>query len=412
MNKNEKKVERLKEYVQGVLENKGGKDLYTKYKDDIESVTPQECFEIFYSRLERGYSEEEILNILDKVINVFYKSLNTYKWRKPEENSFLYILIKENEALEERLDMIKKIILNKEVEERKDKILTIVQSLKEFDQHYQKEENILFPYMEKKMDKFNGLSIMWSLHDEARERINRVIAILESDDSSIPKFNVEIGKLFFAMLGIVKKENLILFPSAMEVIDDDEWDDMNKQSTEYGFPFIETPNLRRGERIDIQEFSGMKFKTDTGELNFEQLLLLMNALPADLTFVDENNKVRYFTRPKDRIFPRSPVDENNKVRYFTRPKDRIFPRSPAVIGRDVENCHPPKSLHVVNKIVEEFRNGNRDSATFWIEIKGRKILIQYFALRNSKEEYKGVLEVTQDITEIQKLEGEKRLLDW
>lgn len=390
MDKSRKKVERLKEYVQGVLENKEGKDLYTEYRDDIESVTPQECFEIFYSRLERGYSEEEILKILDKVINIFHKSLNIYKWERPKENSFLYILMKENKALEERLGKIKKIILNEEVEDRKDEIFTIVQSLKEFDQHYQKKENILFPYMEKKMDKFNGLSIMWSLHDEARESIKRVLDVLESKEFSLEKFNVEIGKLFFAMIGIVKKENLILFPSAMEIIDDREWDDMNKQSTEYGFPFIETPNLAKGERIDIHGFSGMKFKTDTGELDFEQLLLLLNALPVDLTF----------------------VDENNKVRYFTRPKDRMFPRSPAVIGRDVENCHPPKSIHVVNKIVEEFRDGNKDTATFWIEIKGRKILIQYFALRNSKGEYKGVLEVTQDITETQELKGQKRLLDW
>ena len=192
------------------------------------------------------------------------------------------------------------------------------------------------------------------------------------------------------MLGIAKKEDLILFPAAMEVMDDAEWEDMNKQSLEYGFPFIERPDIDPGEKIEVHGFKDMTFKTGTGELTFEQLVLLMDALPVDLTY----------------------VDENNKVRYFTRPKDRTFPRSPAVIGRDVRNCHPQKSLHVVNKIMDEFKKGTKDSATFWIDFKGRKLLIQYFPLRNSKGEYKGVLEVTQDITEILNLEGERRLLQW
>ena len=390
MDKDNKRIERLKDYVKGVLDDADGKALYDEYKRDIETVTPQECFEVFYSSLEKGYSEEDVLKVLDKVINVFHNPLSKYQWERPRENTFLEILMRENQALENKLDKIREIILKKEVQERKDEILNIVSSLKEFDQHYQKKENILFPYMEKKMDKFNGLSIMWSLHDEARESIKETINVLESENFSMEEFNIAIGKLFFVIIGIVKKEEVILLPSAMEVIDEDEWEEMNKQSVEYGFPFIERPEINRGERIEINGFKGMTFKTGTGELSFEQLILLLDALPADLTF----------------------VDENNKVRYFTRPKDRIFPRSAAIIGRDVENCHPPKSLHMVNKIVEEFRNGTKDSATFWIDIKGKKILIQYFALRNSNNEYKGVLEVTQDITEIQELEGERRLLKW
>jgi len=106
------------------------------------------------------------------------------------------------------------------------------------------------------------------------------------------------------------------------------------------------------------------------------------------------------------------VDQHNKVRFFTRPKDRIFPRSPAIIGRDVNKCHPPDSVHVVEEIVEAFRRGERDTATFWIKIRDRMILIQYFAMRNEDGQYRGVLEVSQDITEIQALEGERRLLEW
>lgn len=387
---NDNKIERLKEYVQGVLNNEDGKALYEKYREDVETVTPRECFEVFYSMLNKGYTPREILKILDKVINVFYNALVSYHWERPKENSFLDILMKENKALEERLGEIRRIIVDKKVKEKREEIHRILKSLEEFNEHYLKKENILFPYMEKKMEIFNGLSIMWSLHDEARETLKNTLALFEKDEFSMKEFNVQIGRLFFAMLGIAKKENLILFPAAMEVFDDSVWEDMNRQSAEYDFPFIERPPIDEMENIEIHGFEGTKFKTETGELTFEQIMLVFNALPVDLTF----------------------VDENNKVRFFTKPKDRTFPRSPAAIGRDVRNCHPAESVHVVNKIVDAFRDGSRDSATFWIDFKGRKLLIQYFALRNSKGEYKGVLEVTQDITEIKKIEGEKRLLQW
>jgi PAS domain S-box-containing protein len=118
--------------------------------------------------------------------------------------------------------------------------------------------------------------------------------------------------------------------------------------------------------------------------------MLFNNLPVDITF----------------------VDENNKVRYFNKAKDRFFPRSPAVVGRDVKNCHPPESVHVVEEIIESFREDKEESARFWINLKDKTILIQYFALKDSGGKYRGVLEVGQDISEIKKLEGERRLLKW
>ena len=106
------------------------------------------------------------------------------------------------------------------------------------------------------------------------------------------------------------------------------------------------------------------------------------------------------------------MDENDKVVYFSSPKKRIFPRTKSIIGRDVHNCHPPESVHVVEEIVKSFRSGKKDVASFWINMKGQKLLIQYFAIRDENGNYKGVVEVTQEIFEIQSLQGEKRLLDW
>lgn len=118
--------------------------------------------------------------------------------------------------------------------------------------------------------------------------------------------------------------------------------------------------------------------------------MVLNRLPVDITF----------------------VDENNRVKYFNDSPERIFPRTAAVIGRDVKNCHPPKSVHVVEEIISEFRKGNKDVAKFWFETRGRFLVVNYYALRNEKGEYKGILEVSQDVTEIRKLEGERKLLHW
>ena len=161
------------------------------------------------------------------------------------------------------------------------------------------------------------------------------------------------------------------------------------------FPFIETPEKPQDESIKEQTdqddllVPGM-FVAETGRMTLEQVLLVFNHLPIDITV----------------------VDENDRVLFFNKPKERFFPRSPAIVGRSVNNCHPPESVHIVEEIVETFRKGERDTAIFWIELKGRFILIQYFALRNDDGEYKGVMEVSQDATEIRKLEGQRRLLNW
>ena len=125
------------------------------------------------------------------------------------------------------------------------------------------------------------------------------------------------------------------------------------------------------------------------ELSYEIIQAILDALPVEISF----------------------VDKDDKVRYFSKEGRRIFPRTRAIIGRQVQNCHPQKSIHVVSKILDDFKNKRRDSAEFWINLKGRKVYIRYFAVRDAKESYLGCLEVTQDITDIQMIKGEKRLLE-
>lgn len=392
MKTDQNRVISLAEYVQGLLNKENSKELYLKHRSDIESVSPQEVFEIFHLLLQKGVKPREILTVLDKVINVFYKSLANYSWEWPEKNSFMDILMQENRALEEKLEAIKEIIKDNAIQSRKKVLIARIDELKQFNHHYLKKENILFPYLEKKMKKFDGLAIMWALHDEARALLKKVTECLETEACSEQELNSELGKLFFAMLGLVKKEELILFPAASEIISENEWAEMFRQSLDYEFTFIEKPEPEAGEKgmnEPISDFAeGCRFETETGALNFEEMLAIFNTLPLDLTF----------------------VDKNNKVRFFTKPKERLFPRSPAVIGRDVEKCHPPESVHVVNEILDAFKAGKEDSATFWIKVKGRMILIQYFALRDSEGNFIGTLEASQDITNTVKLKGERRLL--
>ncbi len=129
---------------------------------------------------------------------------------------------------------------------------------------------------------------------------------------------------------------------------------------------------------------------NTGSLTLQQVDLMLRHLPLDLSF----------------------IDENDEVRYYSETPERLFPRSPGVIGRQVQKCHPPQSVHMVENILQEFKAGRKDTAEFWIELRGRKLYIRYFAVRDAQGGYRGTLEVTQDITAIQKLEGQKRLLDW
>jgi uncharacterized protein len=389
----DKKIENLIAFCQGIYNKENGKMLYEKYLKEIESITPQELFLIENEQLKMGMTTAQMLTFVDKLVNVFHKSLSSYSWDRPKEKGFLYFLMEENKALLKMLDDFKDIIKSKNIVENRGKIYDFVIMLYEYNEHLLKLENILFPYMEKKMERYEGLKIMWSLHDDTRKDLKRAIKMLEDKKTSDKEINIAIGQIYFKLNGLVQKQELIMFPAATKIILEEEFEAMHLQSFDFGFPFIEKPDKLKIslKKLVISNDIDDKavFKTETGNLTYKQVELLINTLPVDVTF----------------------VDENDKVAFFSRPKDRIFPRSAAVIGRDVRNCHPPESVHVVEEIMDSFKSGEKNSASFWIKMKGMFILIQYFALKDEKGVYKGTLEVSQEISEIKRLKGEKRLLD-
>lgn len=194
---------------------------------------------------------------------------------------------------------------------------------------------------------------------------------------------------------IFKEEN-ILIPMLLETLTQDEWKTIADGSEEIGYLIDKVPvwkpvketNEPISETPKVQEDLGL-IELPSGVFKVEELTSMLNILPFDITF----------------------VDKNDVVKYFSEGKERFFPRTKAIIGRNVSNCHPPKSVHIVEKIVEDFKNGVKDHEDFWINMGGNFILIRYYAVRNEKGEYLGVLEVTQDIKPIQEITGEKRLLE-
>lgn len=389
----EQRIKNLITYCQGIYNKENGKELYNKYIEDIQSVTPQDIMLIQYEQLKMGMTPKEMLTFVDKLINVFYKALSQYQWKKPQKSTFLYYLMEENKGLLQHLEDFKTIVKQGDILEERQLTLKFLRKVMTYNEHLLKLENILFPYLEKKMERFSGLQIMWSLHDEVRDKIKRLIEVLENGEIDTQEINVEIGQLYFKLHGLVQKQELILFPSATELLEDEIFEEMHKQSFEYEFPFIERPKLPDNIKVEPKSrYNSLKglFTTETGHLDLEQLTLLLDALPVDLTF----------------------VDENDEVAYFSKPKSRVFPRSAAVIGRNVRNCHPPESVHVVEAILEAFKKKEKDEASFWIQMKGMFLYIQYVALRDSEGNYRGTLEITQEINHLRELEGQKRLLDW
>jgi PAS domain S-box-containing protein len=337
---------------------------------------------------------EELKKGINKLLNLLHKTLSEYPYYPPEHESYLGCLVENNRLMEERLLAIKPLFrgVNKQAgdESIKKELLEKLVELVKFEKYYTIKENLLFPVIEKYITEYRCLQVMWSFHDDIRRNLKSAIKMLKGEITTDMKlFNRWVGDLFFNMYAVKFREERILFPLVQKEIEAVVLNALLAESMEIGFPFFQPKNVLPNENI-APVSDDIEIDLETGNLSVEQIKLLFNHLPVDITF----------------------VDENNKVKYFSTPKKRIFPRTKSVIGRDVHNCHPPESVHVVEQIVESFRNGEKDVASFWINMKGNMLLIQYFAVRDEKGNYKGVVEVSQEISEIQNLKGENRLLDW
>jgi len=274
---------------------------------------------------------------------------------------------------------------------------TIFEKLAKIDLHYTRKENQLFPYLEK-----HGWTSpsqgMWTFHDQIRVQVKECREAIAS--KNIKDIGSKMQKLFIFLEQMINVEETRLFPRAMGMLSKEEWQEFKEGDREIGWMFEHEPTPYPPDEYvhPSQDTKKRKLPFSTedktyyneGYLTPEQVNSIFRILPVDITY----------------------VNENDQVVFYNRGEDRVFPRSAGIIGREVKFCHPPKSVDQVLRILEEFKAGRQDLAEFWIKFRGKFIHIQYFAVRDPDGTYKGVIEMSQDVTHVRSLEGEQRLLDW
>lgn len=361
-----------------------------KFEKEIGSITSYEIAQIEQELINEGVSPEEI-KLFCNVHAMLFESVLSKNFKSVDHPAHPINFFKqENEYIKKLLEQIRASALEK----NKEKLKGLLEELKGIEVHYQRKEQVLFPYLEK--HGFTGPSkVMWGKHNDIRTMLRKALEEFDRVDFEeyVQKY---LNPLVEEVDGMIFKEENILFPTALELLKPEEWVSVLRESKDVGYVYIKLPEsleklIEELEMNLVQTVSvdGENIVFDTGKLSLNELEAILNTLPIDITF----------------------VDSENKVKYFSKSKDRIFVRTKSVIGRDVRNCHPPQSVDKVMQIIEWFRKGEKDEVDFWINFKGKLVYIRYFAVRDRNGKYLGTLEVTQDITQIKKLEGEKRLAD-
>jgi DUF438 domain-containing protein len=392
----------LKRLIRELHEGKSVEEVKGEFRALLQDVGGAEIAAIEQTLIAEGLPETEVKRLCDVHVAVFRESLDSQARPETLPGHPVHTFLAENKAAERALDALQEALDALHAEpgrERLQQASARLDALREYEKHYLRKENILFPYLEQKG--FAGPStVMWAIHDDIRVGWKALDELLNGDpgdldtfytrvDEAFESFNTAIREMFF-------KEENILFPTAIEKLNEDEWRAIREQEAELGYS-----DVLPGEQWPIREFvrdipllpvdaadQGL-LQLDTGALTLPELNRILGHLPVEISY----------------------VDAEDTVQFFTQTAERLFPRSPAIIGRKVQKCHPPASVHRVQRILDDFRARRRDEAEFWIQMKGRFIHIRYFALRDEAGAYQGTLEVAQDVTRIRALQGEKRLLD-
>jgi len=401
------RMERLKEMIRRLHDGADPEALKEEFREILGEVGTAELSAMETELMEEGLPQEEVQRMCDVHALLFRDSfggpgdvtetpghpVHTFRL---ENGAILEITGRYRELLQElragegalEVELVKEW---RSLHER----LSLV------DNHYQRKENLVFPYLEKA-----GLTgppkVMWGVDDEIRSMLRTVGELVESaGELRAQDLDLAVEALIAPMLdqieSMVEKEDRILWPMALEHLSQTDWQEAAAGWREYGELLAEPAGVWLPLAMGVSSFAGPgegredpgSVRLPSGRLTVEQLTAMLDTLPVDITF----------------------VDANDTVAYFSEGRDRVFARSRTVLGRQVQNCHPPKSLHVVQRIVDELREGTREVAEFWIQQAGRFLHIRYFPVRAEDGRFLGTLEMTQDVTAIRALEGERRLLD-
>ena len=398
------KTKRLKAVIDALTAGENPEAVKKEFHDIIKTTDAVEVAAMEQSLIEDGLPVDELQKLCEVHADLFRAGLEKGGSIKQISGHPIHTYLAENKIARRKVKTLNRTRLFGSL----DALKTAVQELKPIITHYTRKENQLFPYLEKK--NFTGPSrVMWGKHDEVREQFKLFDKASEENNSAQAK------KIARVLAGKIKAlffmEEKILFPNAKRLLSEADWAEIRKGEDAIGFAWIRPgaeydPILVKPEKTSMyanfdKAVSSLTEKTevqnpaslinlDVGKLPLEVLNLILTSLPVDFSFVDADDKVLY---------------------YSDNPH-RVFPRSPGVIGRDVRNCHPHKSVETVEKILDSFKKKEKTDASFWLELNGKFIYITYKPIYNKAGDYLGTLEMSMDATEIRSLEGRRTLLDW
>ena len=395
INNREYRQEILKEVIRELHAGKTVEEVKEKFAEAIKGVTPSEISAMETQLVKEGLPIEEIQYLCNVHAAVFKGSIEEIHHPEEVPGHPIYTLRQENQAIEEYIDTTLNPNMEKfKEDDSKENINSLIQDfnlLWDIDKHYSRKENLIFPYLER-----YGITappkVMWGVDDDIRASLKDIRLLLTDYRGNKEEVLEKIKASIHEIKEMIYKEESILFPMALETLTEDEWITIYNESDEIGYAIISPETEWKLKRSTIDESENNlepgNVKFETGYLTSEEISQIFNSIPGDMTF----------------------IDKNDVVKYFSKGEERIFARTKAVIGRTVQNCHPPSSVNVVEKLLEDFKSGKKDKESFWIKMGDLYVLISYFAIRDNNGEYLGTLEFSQNIAPIQEIQGEKRLL--
>ena len=433
----EDKKEKIKDLLRSIHEGEGDVEkMRSEFKDLLNSISPQEIPSLEQELVKEGVTPDEIAEMCDVHLDIFRESVeDEYGLEDVPEGHPLNTLYKENEEITRDAEMlpltVRSIMEEDDPEKRDEKLEEFkekVSDLLKIDRtHYTRQEMIIFPHIEKR-----GIEavprVLWRKHDENMGKVKKLLGMIskgvEDGEVSFDELEEKSRDVSRSILDMVFRENNILYPTLKELLSEEEWVAVLEQETDLGyykiepekdwdpevepkFPYQVEKEISETELSELpdqlKDVIGEKgferdtydvrkegdFEVETGFLDKEEVNSILRTLPVDITFIDENNRVRYYSET-----------------------ERIFPRSRSIIGRPVKFCHPPGSVDKVKEILKKFKSGEEDEAEFWIQGGEAFIHIRYFPVRKENGDYLGAIEMVQEVSEIRDLEGQKRILDW
>jgi hypothetical protein len=406
INNSQYRKEKLKELILKLHKGEDPKQVRAELVNTLRLIPYGEVVEVEQELIAEGLPESEVLKLCDVHGEVLDGHIDQSGAKAIPDGHPVDVFKKENDELLKVVDKARMLlgtlyaVPDHEFKGYSLQILAAFNELMDVDKHYKRKEYLLFPYLEK-----NSITgppkVMWGKHDEMREQLKGCIELLRNEDLKKSDLEDALDILFTPVLNgiadMTKKEEDILFPMSMDMLTVEEWWNIHKQTLEFGFTLYDPKTEWRPEGLLSENYENTSVSNENGTIQLpsgsftaREIMAILNTIPVDMTF----------------------VDKDDKVKYFTQGSHRIFPRSRSIINRDVRLCHPPGSVHIIEKILDDFKSGRASHAPFWIKMQGKFIHIEYYALHDEKGEYLGTLEVSQDLTDLKNLEGEKRILSY